>query len=195
MTARRKGRPSKRPLREEADVITRDTTVGEALGRVGIAACVIGEETDLPQVAESMAACLGTQTVAVVDSKGHLLGVIPMRLLLSELYLYVAPEEFLMGMRAFENIEEFGKISRAQTAKELMQPPVYVTRADSAREAFVRMHENKLEGLPVVDEEMRVVGYLDRLQLLRLWLQKHRKWAEPGPGEGRTRQRRRKGAV
>jgi CBS domain-containing protein len=177
-----------RPLWEQAEAITRETSVGEALGRVGISACVVNEEDDLLQVTESMAANLGTHTAAVVDAEGRLVGVIPMHLLLAELYLHVAPEEFLVGLRAFENIEEFGKISRARKAKELMQPPVFLTREDSARDAFVRMHENKLDSLPVVDKERRVVACLSRLQLVRLWLHKHRKWAEEGPGQKPRRQ-------
>ncbi|KPK47943.1 MAG: hypothetical protein AMJ77_01315 [Dehalococcoidia bacterium SM23_28_2] len=172
-----------RPLQEQAEAITRETSVGEALGRVGISACVVNEEAELLEVTESMAANLGTHTAAVVDAEERLVGVIPMHLLLAELFLHVAPEEFLVGLRAFENIEEFGKISRARKAKELMQPPIFLTREDSARDAFIRMHENKLDSLPVVDEEMRVVACLSRLQLVRLWLHKHRKWAERGPGQ------------
>ncbi|KPK22294.1 MAG: hypothetical protein AMJ76_00045 [Dehalococcoidia bacterium SM23_28_1] len=182
MAEHEKEPPVGRPSEEEADAITRETSVGEALGRVGISACVVNEEDDLLQVAESMAATLGTHTAAVVDKKGRLVGVIPMHLLLAELYLHVAPEEFLVGMRAFGNIEEFGKISRAQTAKELMQSPVYLTREDNARDAFVRMHENKLDSLPVVDKEMRVVACLSRLQLVRLWLHKHQEWAKGSKG-------------
>lgn len=188
MAGDKEERPGGRPSEDEADTITRETSVGEAMGRAGISACVVNEDNDLLHAAESMAACLGTQTVAVVDDQGRLVGVIPMRLLLAELYLHVAPEEFLVGMRAFRNIEEFGKISRAQTAGELMQPPVYVTAEDSARDAFVKMHETNLVGLPVVDEEMRVIGYLDRLQLMRLWLEKHRTWPERHPGHERRRQ-------
>ena len=182
MTPDKEELPGGRPSEEEADTITRETSVGEAMGRVGIPACVVNEDNDLLVAAESMVSCRGAQTVAVVDDQGRLVGVIPMRLLVAELYLRVAPEEFLLGMRAFENIEEFGKISRAQTAGELMQPPVYVTAEDSARDAFVKMHETDLVGLPVVDEEMRVIGYLDRLQLMRLWLEKHQAWPERGPG-------------
>jgi|GEM_PF-1046402 len=195
MTGDKEELPGERPLREEADAITRDTSVDEALGRVGISACVVNEEDDLLQVAGSMAANLGTHTAAVVDKEGRLVGVIPMHLLLAELYLHVAPEEFLVGMRAFENIEEFGKISRAQKARELMQPPVFLTREDNARDAFVRMHENKLDSLPVVDKEMRVVACLTRLQLVRLWLQKHRKWGKRGPGQGHYRQESTEGGV
>jgi CBS domain-containing protein len=180
MTGDNKEPPGGRPSEEEADTITRGTSVGEALGLVGISACIVGEEDDLLQVTEAMAANLGTHTAAVVDKEGRLVGIIPMHLLLAELYLHVAPEEFLVGMRAFENIEEFGKISRAQKAKELMQPSVYLTTEDSARDAFIRMHENKLDSLPVVDKEMQVVACLTRLQLVRLWLRKDQEWAKGG---------------
>ena len=182
MTGDKEELPSGRPSEDEANTITRETSVGEAMGLVGISACIVKEDDDLLQVTESMAASLGTHTAAVVDEQGRLVGVIPMHLLLAELYLHVAPEEFLVGMRAFKNIEEFGKISRAQTAGELMQPPVYLTREDSARDAFVRMHENKLDGLPVVDKEMQVVACLTRLQLVRLWLHKHQEWAKGSKG-------------
>ncbi|MCJ7811487.1 MAG: CBS domain-containing protein [Dehalococcoidia bacterium] len=187
--------PGGRPSEEEADTITRDTSAGEALERVGISACIVKEEDDLLQVAEAMAVNLGTHTAAVVDRAGRLVGVIPMRLLLAELYLHVAPEEFLIGMRAFENIAEFGKLSRARNAKGLMEPPVCVNTTDSAREAFIKMHEHKLDSLPVVNNEMRVVACLSRLQLVRLWLQKHQEWAERGEGRPHSRQEGREGGV
>jgi CBS domain-containing protein len=195
MTPDKEKLPGGRPSEEEADTITRETSVAEAMDRVGIPACVVNEDNDLLVAAESMASCRGNQTVAVVDQQGRLVGMIPTRLLLAELYLHVAPEEFLMGMRAFENIEEFGKISRAQTAGELMQPPIYVSPEDSAREAFVKMHESDLDGLPVVDKEMRIIGYLDRLQLVRLWLEKHRKWVKKSKGPRRSRQASTEGSV
>jgi len=195
MAGDREEPPDGRPSEEEADTITRETSVGEASGLVGISACIVKEEDDLLQVTESMAANLGTHTAAVVDDEGRLVGLIPMPLLLAELYLHVAPEGFLVGMRAFENIEEFGKISRARKAKELMQSPVFLTREDSARAAFVRMHENKLDSLPVVDKEMRVVSCLTRLQLVRLWLHKHQEWAKRGKGQEQSRQEGTEGGV
>jgi hypothetical protein len=38
------------------------------------------------------------------------------------------------------------------------------------RIAFERMHEHKLNGLPIVDGDRRVVGYLDQLELLLVWV-------------------------
>jgi CBS-domain-containing membrane protein len=168
-----------RSRRDEADMIARRTSVREAVERVGVEPCIVPEGAGLLAVCERLGETLGVDTVVVVDETGRLTGVIPSRLLLDGLFLHVAPEEFLADLRAMEGVEEFGKLSRAHTARDLMQRPVYVTMDDSVREAFSRMHERRLEGLPVVDKEMRVVGYLDRLQLIRLWLRKHR--GETGP--------------
>jgi hypothetical protein len=32
------------------------------------------------------------------------------------------------------------------------------------------MHEAKLNGLPIVDDERRVVGYMDQLEMLLVWV-------------------------
>ena len=153
--------------------ITRHTLVREAMEMVGGDGCVVSEGEDLAVVSEKLAGIPGVHTVAVVDREGRLVGVIPMHLLVDELFLDVAPEDFLVGMRDIEDVEEFSRISRARTAGELMEEAAYVTMDDTVREAFSRMHERKLSGLPIVDEGMKVLGYLDLLQLLRLWLSRH----------------------
>jgi len=166
-----------RSQHEEADMITQRTSIREALGGKRIEPCVVEESVDILRVCERLGEAPGVDIVAVVDEAGRLRGIIPVRLLLDELFLHVAPEEFLADLRAMDGVEEFGKLSRARSARDLMQPAIYVTMDDSVREAFSRMDERRLEGLPIVDEEMRVVGYLDRLQLIGLWLQKHRRKA------------------
>ena len=155
--------------------VTKRTLVREALERAGKQPCRVHEDESLHAVTEQLGALPGVRTVAVVDSQARLVGIIPMRLLLDDLFLQVAPEEFLADLMGTEGVEEFGRLSRARTAKELMEEPAFVTMDDTARDAFARMHERKLEGLPIVDAEMKVVGYLDRLQLLQLWLKRHEK--------------------
>ena len=168
-----------RTRREEADLITQRTTVREALGTEATRPCVVEEGADLVRICERLGEAPGVDVVAVVDDGRCLRGIIPVRLLLDELFLHVAPEDFLADLQAMEGVEEFGKLSRAGSARDLMQPAVYVTMDDSVREAFSRMHERRLEGLPIIDKDMHVVGYLSRLQLIQLWLQKHGR--EPGP--------------
>jgi CBS domain-containing protein len=161
------------PLTEEP--LSRETKVREAMRAAGSRPCSVFEDASLEAVAEMLGREPGIHTVAVVDRQKRLKGIIPIRIILDELFLRVAPEEFLADMRDMTRVEEFGRISRADTAKDLMEEPVFIRMDETVREAFVRMHEHRLEGLPIVDEALKVVGYLDRFQLLRLWLQRHAK--------------------
>jgi len=148
----------------------KQTRVREVVKGAVSRGCVVSTGDDLLAVCKGLAESSGVHTVAVVDEEGRLAGIIPMRLLTEELLLDVAPEEFLVAMREMEDVEEFGRISRARTAGELMEEPAYVTMEEGVPEAFARMHERKLEGLPIVDEGLKVIGYLDLFQLLRLWV-------------------------
>jgi CBS domain-containing protein len=157
----------------EADIITKMTRIAEARDLAGDVACVAPQDMGLTDVARRMWRRRGVRTAAVIDAEGRLVGIIPLRLLLDELFFRVVPEEFLSEILERERMEELGKMVRAETAGELMQPPIFVTLEDTVRDAFIRMHEEKLEGLPIVDQEMRPVGYLDRFQLLEVWLRQH----------------------
>ncbi len=159
--------------RPEADVLTKTTRVSEARSLVGDDPCVVPQDTDLREVAHQVWRRRGVRAVAVVDTEGHLVGVIPLRLLLDELFFHVAPEELISDIRKRERIEEIGRMVRAQTAGELMQEPLYVTLDDTVKDAFVLMHDRDVGGLPIVNDQMRPVGYLDRFQLLEVWLRQH----------------------
>lgn len=158
------------------DALTKGTPIGDAR-RITETPCVVEEGADLREVAESLSVHRRVHTAAVVDAAGRLVGIIPLRLLLDELFLQVAPEEFLTEILDRERMEQYGRMIHARTAGELMQRPVYVTVEQSIGEAFGLMHDHDLEGLPIVDAERRPVGYLDRLELIKVWLQEHR------PGE------------
>jgi CBS domain-containing protein len=43
-----------------------------------------------------------------------------------------------------------------------------VKQGETVKDAFERMHEHRLSGLPVVDERYHVVGYINLLELLVL---------------------------
>jgi len=165
----------------EADIITKMTRISEARDLAGDVACVAPQDMDLKEVARQMWRRRGVRTAAVVDAEGRLAGIIPLHLLLDELFLRVVPEEFLSEILERERIEELGRMVRAEVAGELMQPPVYVTLDETVRDAFSRMHDHKLEGLPIVDQEMRPVGYLDRFQLLEVWIRRHPSGASGSP--------------
>ena len=158
------------------DALTKATPIGDAR-RIAETPCIVREDDDLFEVAKALSVHRRVHTVAVVNAAGTLVGIIPVRLLVDELFLQVAPEEFLTDILDQGRMEAYGRMVQARTAGELMQPPVYVTVHDTIGGAFALMHDHDLEGLPVVDEEQRPSGYLDRLELLKVWLQEHRSGA------------------
>ena len=157
----------------EGDVLAGMTCVSEVSSLAGDALCVVPRDMDLKEVARQMWRWRQVRTAAVVDAEGRLAGIIPLRLLLDELFLRVAPEEFIADIFEPDHMEELGRMVRAEKAEELMQPPVYVVLEDTVKDALCRMYEHKLEGLPIVDEEMRPVGCLDRFQLLEASIREH----------------------
>ena len=44
-----------RSLDEEADVVTRETPVGHAVGRLGLGSCIVGEDDTLIEMTEALA--------------------------------------------------------------------------------------------------------------------------------------------
>jgi CBS domain-containing protein len=170
-----KGRPQEgEDIEAERDSVTGETSVRDAWALFAEEPVAVPRGTALRDVAELLARRRGVHTVAVVDEKERLAGIIPLRLIMDEMFFHIAPEEFLADLRKEETMEEFGKISRADTVDELMQEPAYVTMDDTVGDAYGCMHEKRLEGLPIVDADMKPIGYVDRLQLLRFLLQARR---------------------
>ena len=156
------------------DLITRDTPVRVAWGLCSEKAVTVPRSAGIQEVAERIVECRGVNTVSVVDEDGRLIGIIPVRLLLDELFFRVAPEGFLTEILTERDMGELSKISTAQTAGELMEAPAFVTMEGSVGDAYETMRERRLEGVPIVDAEKKPVGYLDRFQLLSIWLETHR---------------------
>jgi CBS domain-containing protein len=66
---------------------------------------------------------------------------------------------------------EYAERLGARTAADVMEPPISLRPDETAREAFRRLNDTGLAGLPVVDEQGRVEGYLDELELLLVWVE------------------------
>ncbi len=57
-----------------------------------------------------------------------------------------------------------------RTAADAMQEPTGLRPNDTVKEAFKRMHESHLSGLPVLNESNHVVGYVSLMTLLGVFL-------------------------
>lgn len=153
------------------DNTPRASTVREAAELFGIEPTAVLAGESILAIPEKVAARPACRTLAVVDQDGTLVGVLPVTLLMDDILLLVMPEVFLRDNLEAEEMVQLARESEARTARDLMQPPAYAKMENSVRDALAAMHRHRLTGLPIVDDSLRVIGYLDMFQLLLVQLQ------------------------
>jgi len=124
------------------------------------------------------------RVACIVDPEKKLLGLIPLRVIVESLF-YGTEDGFRTARKmghAIENGEMLPSLKvalaypeapepyLAETAGELMEAPIWIRPGDTVKDAVDKMLAGHLDGLPIVDGDMRVVGYIDMQELLRLWL-------------------------
>jgi CBS domain-containing protein len=163
--------------------ITQATPIAEADTILRMEPVIVHACDSLRTLAEAAVENTGCRVIAVTDDEGVLIGVIPVRSLVNDIFLKIVPEEFLGEILDLEGALKYAEHIGARTAGDIMLPPVSVRRDDSVRDAFERMHAAKLNGLPITDDAGRVVGYVDQFELLLVWVRASGRQAmlEPKP--------------
>ena len=150
--------------------ITLSTSIAETDRILQMEAVVVDEASSLREAAERAVGNTGCRVLAVVDRDRRLVGVLPVRTLVNDVFLKLVPEEFLGEITDLEAAHQYAKHVGARTAGDIMLEPIAVVPTDTVRDAFERMHSSRLNGLPIVDADRRCVGYVDQLELLMVWV-------------------------
>ncbi len=165
--------------------ITQQTTIAEADRILRMEPVVVEASASLREVAELAVENTGCRVIAVVDADIRLVGVLPVRALVNDVFLKIVPEEFLGEITDLEAVLKYAKHVGARTAGDIMVEPVSVHSDETVRTAFERMHVSHLNGLPITDRDEKVVGYVDQLELLIVWVRASGRRALLEPREGR----------
>lgn len=131
---------------------------------------VLGRDA-LREVAKASVVHPECGVLCVVDEADHLLGLIPVSQLVQDIFVKIVPEEFLSHIDRAAQALEYAERLGARTAADIMIKPVSVRPDETVRDAFRKLHDFELAGLPVVDADDRVTGYLDELELLLAWVE------------------------
>jgi len=124
----------------------------------------VSKEASTDEIAKTLIANPELKSVYVVDDKLRLVGKITLKLLIKHEFMNLLPK----GIYYFDALDFVGK----KTAESLMTSPVYVKDNDTLKTAFVKMYENDLDELPVVDEKHSLIGNIDLLELLTMLIEK-----------------------
>jgi len=150
--------------------VTQQTTIGDADRILRMEPVMVESSASLRRTAELAVENTGCRVIAVVDGSRRLVGVLPVRVLVNDVFLKIVPEEFLGEITDLEAVLKYAEHVGARTAGDIMVDPVSVHPDETVRTAFERMHASHLNGLPITDRDERVVGYVDQLELLIVWI-------------------------
>ena len=158
-------------MQNSPEALTQATSISKVASLLrGSDAIVVRSEDSLQHLASVAVERPGCRVIAVIDGDGRLAGLVPVRLLVNDIFLKIVPEEFLGVIHDVDDALEYAQHIGARTAGDIMLEPVAVRGEASVRDAFELMHKARLNGLPVVDADAKVVGYLDQLELLLAWI-------------------------
>ncbi|MEN8243228.1 MAG: CBS domain-containing protein [Chloroflexota bacterium] len=107
--------------------------------------------------------------VCVINTEDRLVGVIRDDILAEVMLVPTMPDSFIQDPEKYEQVLKFAQISGERPAAEVMSDPVFVNSSSTVEEAFIKMKELKLPGLPVVNKHYRVIGYITMAQILALY--------------------------
>lgn len=145
-------------------------TVAEADHLMGVEPILARPEETLLAVAKKIVDHPEGRVACVVDAGGVLLGLLPVADLAFAAFVHVMPEVFLRHANDLAHSAQFAALSHGRTAGEVMRPPVALRPGDTLEAAFGRLLGADLEGLPIVDADRRVIGYLNLPEFLCAWL-------------------------
>ena len=122
---------------------------------------IVKEDAILKDAVDSMTQNLISRKVYVVDDEEKLKGVITIETLLKQV-------GYRVGVREAGVISFFKFLSGVfkENVIEFMEKPVTVTNRHKVLDALRMMVEHHLNDLPVIDDENRIVGELNSLEIL-----------------------------
>ncbi len=140
---------------------------------------IVTADTSLEDVAQAMLDHPNVHVASVVAEDGRLIGLLELSVLADDLFFHILPEEFLSETTDVDKMMAFADKTRTITAQDAMLPAVWVKQGETVKDAFKRMHSNKLPGLPLVDECYKVIGYVNLLELLSICIHEKNKLDSP----------------
>jgi CBS domain-containing protein len=149
-------------------MIVRDIPIEDVDEIMKLEPTIVSAEATLNEVARAMLTHPSVHVACVVADDGRLVGLISLRTLADDLFFHILPEEFIAESTDIEKTMSFADKTRILTAEDAMTPPVWVKCGETVKEAFKRIHDNDLPGLPVVNDTYHVIGYINLLELLAL---------------------------
>ncbi len=126
---------------------------------------LVRDEASIYETVEQLIDTRHARCAYVVDEQGQLLGMVTLKALVEHIFAH----HYLGGKPAEGSM--FDIIHTENALQLAATQPVYVTENEPLDQAIEKMLNSDLQEVPVVDEEGVVVGDINLLDLLSMWME------------------------
>lgn len=144
----------------------RKTPVSEILPLLDLHPTIVQMSTPLTEVLAQLLINPGIPAACVVNTEGHLMGVITIKALADVMMIPVMPESYINDPDEYEKALQYAQITDQHLAASVMVDPIYMQHDETLEQVFQTMREHNLSGVPVVDKSYHVIGFITLLGLM-----------------------------
>ena len=144
----------------------RNTPVSEIIQVLTLKPSIVRVDTPVREVMAALLTNPGLPVAFVINNEERLMGIINITTLAEAVMAPVMPEAFIDTPGGYEKALKFADRNHEWMAADFMVESLYVFMDESLEQAYQRMQTQHLSGLPVVDKNYRVKGYVTLLELM-----------------------------
>jgi CBS domain-containing protein len=144
----------------------RNFPVHKILPLLDLQPTIVQMNTPLTEVLTLLLDNPGVPAACVVNSEGRLMGVIPIKSLADLMMIPVMPESYINDPDEYEKALQYAQITDQHIAAGVMKDPVFMREEDTLEQVYQRMREHNLSGVPVVDKNYHIKGFITLLGLM-----------------------------
>jgi len=144
----------------------RNIPVSEILPLLNLQPTIVKMNTPLTDVMMELIANPGVPAACVVNNEDRLMGVIPIKALADVMMIPVMPEAYINDADEYEKALHYAQITDEHIAAGVMKDPIFMQEEETLEEVYQRMRDNNLSGVPVVDKNYHVKGFITLLGLI-----------------------------
>lgn len=144
----------------------RNIPVSEILPLLNLNPTIVRMNTPLLEVMTLLLANPGVPAACVVNNEDHLMGVIPIKSLADVMMIPVMPEAYINDPEEYDKALQYAQITNQHIAAGVMKDPVFMLEEDTLADVFQKMRDHNLSGIPVVDKNYHISGFITLLGLM-----------------------------
>ena len=152
--------------------VTRTTLIRDVISPLRADLASVTPDDNLANVVEAVISAPTQRVLPVIDEDEKLVGMIRLSTICGEVLDQLAPELLMADIDTLADVFEFAQLEAARTAGQLMEPGVSINQDARLVDALRLLHDPvvNLTSLPVVDDDGRLLGVIDVVQLLGMWM-------------------------